>query len=55
MMFLPIKDNNVRFVPDGLAFANSVKARPDLEPDQRDKRHPLWREAFWPLNNLCDA
>jgi len=34
------KDNKARVIPAGLAFANAVKARPDLELYQRDKRHP---------------
>jgi hypothetical protein len=32
--------NKARVIPAGLAFANAVKARPDLELYQRDKRHP---------------
>jgi hypothetical protein len=34
------KDNKARVIPAGLAFANSVQARPELELYQRDKRHP---------------
>jgi len=34
------RDNKALVIPAGLAFANSVKARPDLELYQRDKRHP---------------
>ena len=32
--------NKARVIPAGLAFANAVKARPELELYQRDKRHP---------------
>ena len=34
------RDNKALVIPAGLAFANAVKARPDLELYQRDKRHP---------------
>jgi hypothetical protein len=34
------KDNTVLVVPAGLAFANSISKRPDLELYQTDKRHP---------------
>ena len=33
-------DNHARVIPAGLAFAAAVKARPELELYQRDKRHP---------------
>ena len=34
------QDNHARVIPAGLAFAAAVKARPELELYQRDKRHP---------------
>ncbi len=34
------QDNRARVIPAGLAFAAAVKARPELELYQRDKRHP---------------
>jgi hypothetical protein len=34
------KQNNAMVVPAGLAFANSIKARPDLNLYVADKRHP---------------
>ena len=34
------KESNILVVPAGIAFANSVKDRPNLELYQNDKRHP---------------
>jgi hypothetical protein len=34
------KDNTALVVPAGLAFANSIAKRPDIELYQTDKRHP---------------
>jgi hypothetical protein len=34
------KDNNILVVPAGLAFANSIAKKPELELYQSDKRHP---------------
>ncbi len=34
------KDNNLRVVPAGYAFANSMKAKPDINLYVADKRHP---------------